>query len=130
MNDNLEITTTINSVAFLSKNIRFTYAQLKLIQLCNKNLASKEVITYQEMRRFWLNNVMTDRWVNEWNVYRTVKLSKSEIITYFDKDDTYFLTGTVLPWFRQNIGSLVLKGALIAIPVLDIGQDALKAIDK
>lgn len=73
---------------------------------------------------------MTDRWVNEWNVYRTVKLSKSEIITYFDKDDTYFLTGTVLPWFRQNIGSLVLKGALIAIPVLDIGQDALKAIDK
>lgn len=111
------------------RKLSFTQGQIKLVELCNQKLKSKEAITFQELRRLWLHYVLSDKQVIEFSWLKEGDMTREEYIAHFDREDTYYLSYQVLNWCKMNIGALVLKGALIAIPVINIDESIIKSLE-
>lgn len=133
----------VNAISFNLNNggLKYTNGQLKLLQLFNNKILSKEPVTKDEIisvyfdygaqwNRIYLHS---DFGIPEW-VERKIWNEKGVSIHYKEYIKwrgycPYMIMRPTIMWFKNNIGALVLKGALVAIPVLQIGDDALKCLD-
>ncbi len=93
----------------------------KLLQLIQHKLEKQEVLSYEDVKKFYIREVAGNNSYHvqrynhdigdfEWQLKKVYQLSKWQ----FD--------GNCKGWFAHTLGSLVVKGYLVAIPILNFKQ--------
>ena len=110
-------------------NANLTDAQKALLKILYKCLKKNISFNWEHMIDFYVKNVKSTQvitvFTGVWNEYnRAVYKSKTVSIIKEYKNNTttwsYYIKPRIRMWFANNIGSMVLKGSILALPVIEI----------
>ncbi len=93
----------------------------KLLQLIQDKLEKQEILSYGEVKRFYIKEVAGD------NFYHVQKYSHTLGDFEWERKNVHQISkwhfdGNCKGWFAHTLGSLVVKGYLVAIPILNFKQ--------
>jgi hypothetical protein len=112
--------------ASFDSNSITTQGQFALVNFLKTKVEKGEIITRDDIVDFYIANVKGSEY---YKVYGLKPHSNPEyrhsVIDYDNYSvkkwrDKYNIKTTALMWFRNNLGSCILKGKLLAIPVIEI----------
>jgi len=107
------------AVGIEQSKAKLTNGQLALLALMKRKIKANEVITKDDVKDIYVKHVQRNKHVD----YKFISTSKDGSSKYVTEKcvytEAYNLTVSE-QWFRINLGSLILKAKLIAIPVIDI----------
>lgn len=106
--------------------IKLTDAQSSLISLLKKKAVKMEAITRDELLDFYIKNVKGSE---NYRVYGRKPHPNPEIPYMIPDYDNYTdrqwreywnIRALAITWFKTNLGACILKGKLLAIPVIEL----------
>lgn len=107
----------------------FTNGQLLLLHILNEKMRNKEPFTIEDARYIFAKAKKRGK--------QSCYVGKDHgwVMTEFDsgiellKVRPDYYDYDMKPWLKINLGALMMKGVLVAIPVIQLGDDALKGLD-
>lgn len=110
--------TQSSPVSFDKGFIGLTYGQRVLLEMLTRHLSEQKAITRENIEDCWIKAVApTDgnkkMWIYTDNGY------EHKLVHLKSHYDTQ---SRALQWFKLNIGSVILKGKLLVIPVIEIEE--------
>ncbi len=91
-----------------------TFGQKKLLKLLNDKIKSQEVIYSEDIQRLYMEVNCPD------GTYKGMDYRTGCHVTKEAKFGSWHIKSYSMQWFRNNLGSCILKGKLLAIPVIQI----------
>ena len=106
---------------------KLTKAQKDLFQLICEKLENNDKILYSEAESIWINKVckrVVDGVPYYWNYWKNRYEENGEVRWRgeYEPMPKEWIPSRVLLWLTANIGSLVLKGHLKVIPMIELKQ--------
>jgi len=122
MSDDL-IKNNINAASFYSKEDGLTDGQRYLLNLLTKRIKENVPITREDITDCYFHSCSKDGKtirVREFN-YSAYGGNTFKGVRYLTNQDKY-IQQKALVWFKQNLGTCIIKGKLLVIPVIDIEE--------
>ncbi len=120
------ITKKLNAVSFESASHKLTDAQKALLKLLSEKLKKKEILDRDEILEFYLKHIKKDETYQE-RVTRYGYDARGNHTEYYTGEvkilkwrDHSDIRAVSTAWFKTNLGSVILKGKLFIIPVIEI----------
>lgn len=113
-------------VPFETNKPRMTERQLALLALLNKGITEKRPITREEIIEFYIEWSYPTREI--WESFLEPIIGENGITGYnwrrrkvsLDRDrHRSIINPAAIQWFKSNLGACILKGKLLAIPVIE-----------
>ena len=127
----IAIKTEVLAVGFeRTTGLRFTNAQLLLLSLINDKMRNKEPLKIDDVRVIFAKCIRSGP-VREFCYYNGIHgyHDFKNGLAFLKEFPTRYDWRIMNSWLPRNLGALVLKGALVTIPVMQFGEDALKGLD-
>lgn len=103
-----------------------TSAQKALLKLLQTKLTKKEVITKEDILTLYLLEVKGSETYRKYGTKPHPNPEYTHRITDYDNYTThkwrevYGIQNTAVNWFKNNLGSCIIKGKLLVIPVIEL----------
>jgi hypothetical protein len=126
MENQLEKQSNLVPASFDRPTVKMTTGQTALLNLLKSKAESKEMISRKDIISFYIEHVKggdiyksygSKPHPNPEYTYRVVDWDNFTLKRWSDQRN---ISSQALQWFRQNLGSCILKGKLLAIPVIEI----------
>jgi hypothetical protein len=123
MSTEIEKLCDLTPVPFATAKPRMTERQVALLALLNKGITEKRPVTREEIINFYVEWSYPDGqiWENYVESNPTggyhYKRRKVPLDLYRHR---YTINPAAIQWFKSNLGACILKGKLLAIPVIEI----------
>ncbi len=113
--------TLLPAVSFATEGPKITYAQHKIIEFIKEKIQAKEPITRYDILILYCETYTQ-------NKDRTIRLYcwyKNEFgwhnkVPFIHAITTYEIKNKAIGWFKTNLGSAIVKGKLMVIPIIEI----------
>jgi len=122
----MENVLTLNGKAIslirINTNSNLNGKQKALLKLLHKCLKDNTPLDWKLMVNFYVKNVdnISGR---DWNSLLQKYTNGTPILPHFEKLDSnwiYYIKPKIRQWFATNMGSMILKGAILALPVIEL----------
>lgn len=118
------IQNTTQAVSFSGIKDRLTLGQKNLIKLFVEKLKAQQPITKFDITKCYIDSLYPQRHVRKWNNYSDYdsvlkQWSGGYYIDVADENKEHWQMAA-MQWFKLNIGSCIIKGKIIAIPIIEI----------
>lgn len=106
-----------------------TKGQKLIIELLNRCIREQRVLTREDITRCWIAAMCRDGYWLRYQDYQSyIDTTGTLRYRYVTKERPAEVNGwteryTSMPWFRNNLGSCIIKGGILAIPVIQIDDD-------
>ncbi len=116
-----EIVLNGKAIALMSVGInnQLNTKQQALLKLLHECLKKNEPLNWDLMIDFYIKNVDNYHSHYVWNGFNDYTVTKI-LIDKNKINDTYGLKPRIRNWFATNMGSMILKGSILALPVIEI----------
>lgn len=125
MSTTIERQVDLKPAAFEEAGYYLTRGQRAIIALMNTCIQENRVLTRQDIIRTWIQcNCREGQWYKYQTTEPYLDANGNLGRRWVFRERLADVNGSAerfkaLPWFRNNIGSCVLKGGLLAIPVIE-----------
>lgn len=119
----------INAVGIEVMQKRFTNGQLLLLHTLNAKMETKEPFTIEDARYIFAKTMKRgpQTYVESNGSSWDTKVAANGIELIKHKPE--YFDYSMKTWLKLNLGALMMKGALVAVPVIKLGEDALIGLD-
>jgi len=105
-------------------NNQLNVKQQALLKVLHKCLKSNIPLNWNSMVKFYIKSVDSEYSTYDWNrktqQYEVISYSVAKVYKSQDDTWTYGLKPRIRQWFATNMGSMILKGSILALPVIEI----------
>ncbi len=91
-----------------------------IVELLTRKIEAKEPVTIDDIRDIYAEYSMKKNMHRAGFRYEDGKWIKSK--TKQEWLDSWCSQWRAVPWFKQNLGAAILRGRLLAIPVIDLNE--------
>lgn len=117
MTEVVEKISPLTPVPFDGSLSSLTVGQRNLLALLSEHLKNGQPITRDDIAECYIKSIAPNgkrTWVYKDGRYQHVHV-------FFKKDMWSVRTKSIM-WFKQNLGSCIIKGKILAIPVIDVKE--------
>lgn len=121
----LEKRSPLKPASFEQRAVKLTDAQKMLLKLLIKKASKNEMISREEMVDFYIKHIkksetfiVQGRWETDWDTGKSVYRYYLTPVTKRWRDE-YNFNVQAYQWFKNNLGSVIMKGKVLIVPVFE-----------